>query len=32
MSVAEFEAAAFEGFKKEWFCFIVITLLFVSQH
>jgi hypothetical protein len=31
VGIPEFETAAFEGFEKEWFCFSVITLLFV-QH
>jgi hypothetical protein len=31
MGVTEFEAAAVEGFEKEWFCFVVIILLFVKH-
>ena len=31
VSVTEFEAAAFKGFEKEWFCFSVMALLFVRN-
>jgi hypothetical protein len=30
VGVTEFETAAFKGFEKEWFGFVVITLLFVE--
>jgi hypothetical protein len=31
MGVTEFETAAFEGFEKKWFCFVVISLLFIEH-
>jgi hypothetical protein len=31
MLVTEFEASAFDGFDKQWFCSVVITLLFIKH-